>query len=258
MGPSNACGKGTHEGIDNALRSHTNYTNNRAILRQPDTMRSSFSAAIGAVIAPLLDFVKPTRKEEYSGNVRIYGDAESSVSRGYVNNPLDVAPTTIKQTTLYSPNLFLGTQSEQGVGGYNVSEQQPVLNQRDTTNCSNYGTAGGASSQWGNRSYASDYMQHNNEVKETVVVNGSRINAGNTDMFNNHMNITMNKVETDVCNIRPYGNVAPVLQNMPIGKDQYGQHRGKQQYAEQGVERISGNILSAFKNNPYTQSLQSY
>jgi len=257
-GPSSACGKGTHEYLDNALQSHTNYTNNRSILRQPDTMRSSFSAAIGSVVAPLMDFFKPTRKEEYAANVRIYGDAESSVSQGYVNNPLNTTPTTIKQTTLYSPNIFVGNQSEQGMGGYNVALQTPIENQRDTTNCSNYGTAGGYSSKWGDRSVVADYNQRNNDIKEEAIANSGRTNQGNSSLLNGQMNVCINKLESDYCNPNPLGNIAPVLLNLPMGAAQYGEQRTKQQYEEVGVSRISGDLLSAFKKNPYTQSLHSY
>jgi hypothetical protein len=256
-GPSNACGKGTHEYLDNALQSHTNYTNNRALLRQPDTMRSSFSAAIGSVVAPLMDFFKPTRKEEYSSNMRIYGDAGSEVSRSYVNNPLDVAPTTIKQTTMYTPNIFVGGQVQQGAGGYKVSEQQAIYNQRDTTNVGNYGVAGGASRGWGDRSTTAEYNQHNNDIKEEAISNSGRTNTGNMNLLNHDMNICVGKNVVE-CNPQPYGNVAPVLVSLPMGASQYGIQQSKQQYDEVGITRISPDLLSAFKSNPYVQSLHSY
>ena len=95
------------------LKSHTNYENNRSTVRQPDTLRSGFSGAIGAVIAPLMDIFKPTRKDETINNVRVFGDAgSSSISKGPVYNPQDSTSTTIKETTLYASTFNINNQKE--------------------------------------------------------------------------------------------------------------------------------------------------
>ena len=60
---SKAAGRGPHEDGDRFLRSHTNYENHRSTVKQPETLRSGFGGAIGAVIAPLMDLLKPTRKD---------------------------------------------------------------------------------------------------------------------------------------------------------------------------------------------------
>ena len=95
---SSAMGRGPTTDGDKRIQSFTNYTNNRMSVKQPDTMRSGFSGAIGAVIAPILDVFRPTRKEEISHNVRIYGDATSNVKGNYVINMNDTTPTTVKET----------------------------------------------------------------------------------------------------------------------------------------------------------------
>ena len=58
---SRAVGKGDHTDKDGFLRSHTNYENHRSTVKQPDTLRSGFGGAIGAVIAPLMDILKPNQ-----------------------------------------------------------------------------------------------------------------------------------------------------------------------------------------------------
>lgn len=252
VGPSTAMNKGDHTDKDNALRSHTNYVNNRATVRQPDTMRSGFSRAIGAVIAPLMDAFNPTRREEYSGNYRIYGDAGSHVPDSYVLNPNDVAPTTIKETTLYTPRSYIGRQIEGG--GYQTNEQTPISNQRDTTNCSYIGDAGGSATGWGEMSYASAYAQHNNESKEKSVV--SRTNHGNTNIYNQQMNVNVARIDSDRDNTRMW--VPTNMPNMPMSKETYGKIRAPQYYNQCiGCDRISPDILNAFKENPYTHSLTS-
>ena len=104
---SSAIGRGPVTGGENFIRSHTNYENHRSTVNQPDTLRSGFSSAIGAVIAPIMDILRPSRKEETSCNVRVYGEAGTNVPSSYVINTNDTTPTTIKETTLYSQHFKL-------------------------------------------------------------------------------------------------------------------------------------------------------
>ena len=245
-----AAGRGTYEDTDNRQNNYTTYVNNRTLQRQPDTMRSGFGRAIGAVIAPILDIMKPTRKAEYSSNVRVYGDAGSKVASNYVNNPNDTTPTTIKETTLYSPNFYINTQTEGG--GYMVADQQAITNQRDSTTCSSIGNAGGYSSRWGDMSYSAAYMQTNNTTKEPSVV--ARTNHGNTQIYNQTMNVNVAKIDTDRDNTRMW-----VPNNMgykPMVKENYGVIRSPQQYDQSmNCDRISPDLLDAFRKNPFTHSL---
>ena len=254
IGHSSAQNRGPHNDKDLAKRSHTNYVNNRAMLKQPDTIRSGFSGAIGAVIAPLMDVFRPSRKEEFGANLRIYGDGGSTVPDSYVLNPNDVTPTTIKETTLYSPNMYYGNQIN-GTG-YMTNQQQPIFNQRDSTSCSSYGSAGGASTGYGDVIYDNAYKtQINNDNKEQTL--NSRTNQGNTNMFNNIQNVSKpSKNDDDRHNIRS---------NAPMGMSQSGNSMtyGKVSYAKKpdvenmACQRISPDILNAFRSNPYTQSLTS-
>jgi hypothetical protein len=246
---SNAAGRGTHEYLDNALKNHTSSLNNRAVMRQPDTIRSGFGGAIGAVIAPIMDIFRPTRKSEVACNLRIYGGAGSEVTGGYVLNPNDVTPTTVKETTLYSPNFFVGNQMEGG--GYMTNEQQSISNQRDTT--TDYQFFGTGGDKQGYRSYESDYIQTNNETKQIAVQN--RPNQGNMELFNSSMNVSVGRIDGDRNNTRMW-----VPTNMPrqtMTKETYGKIRAPQYYDECkiGCDRIQPDLLNAFKSNPYTHSL---
>jgi hypothetical protein len=249
IGCSSAMGRGPDD-QHKKLNSYTNYTNNRAIMRQPDTFRSSFSGAIGAVIAPVMDIFRPTKKDEYGCNVRVYGDAGSSVAKSYVLNPGDTPGTTVKETTLYTPNAYIGNQSN---AAYTVSEQQAIANQRDTTNCSTYGNV--SSNQRAEMSVDAAYRQHNNETKELLSV--SRTNHGNSQIFNQQMNVNVARIDSDRNNTRMW--VPNNMGNTPMSKETYGQMVGKQQYNDEqmNMARIQPNILDAFRANPYTQSLQS-
>ena len=247
-----SCAAGRGENANHEpLKTLTNYANNRATTIQPDTMRSGFSRAIGAAIAPFTDMFRPTRKEEFGPNIRVYGDAVSGVPQGYVYNPADVTQTTIKETTLYTPNLFIDGSQTSGTG-YLTAEQQPVFNQRDTTNCSTIGNAGGSATGWGDMSHEAANNQINNVFKEKTVV--SRTNPGTNQIFNQHMNVNVARIDSDRDNTRMW--VPSKMPNMPMSKETYGQIRMPQYYNECiGCDRIEPDLLNAFKSNPYTHSL---
>lgn len=246
---SRAVGTGPITDGDNYLRSHTNYSNNRSTVKQNETIRSGFSGAIGAVIAPLFDMLRPSRKEEVCNNLRVYGEAGTAVPQSYVYNPNDPTNTTIKETTIYSPNFYINNQKE----GIYVNNAMPgELTQRDTTNCSYIGTSGGQATGYGDRNYDADYRQQNNDIKSSTIDN--RPNQGGTQMFNQQMNIQCNKQDTNRydCRVGP----ATSLIHAPPSVETYAKPIARQQYDEgMNCSRIQPDILNAFRNNPYTHSL---
>lgn len=250
---SSAVGRGGHTDKDQFLKSHTNYENHRSTVKQPDTIRSGFSGAVGAVIAPILDAFRPTRKDETINNVRVYGDAgTASMVKGPVYNPLDATPTTIKETTLYAPSFNINNQKE---GLYVNNYTSPDLTQRDTTSCEYYTAAGGYATGYGDMNYEAAYRQHNNDIKSQTIVN--RPNQGGTQIFNQQMHLSTIKDDTD----RFDGRVNPAfsrLSSLPPSANTYGAIRAPQYYNEcASCDRIQPDILSAFKSNPYTHSLTS-
>jgi hypothetical protein len=252
INPSSAVRRGPSTDADNFLRSHTNYENHRSTVKQPDTMRSGFGGAIGAVIAPLMDILKPTRKDETINSVRVYGDVGTSVPKGYVYNPQDTTPTTVKETTLHSLNFNVNNQKE---GIYVNNYTSPDLTQRDTTSSEYFTSAGGYATAYGDMSYDAAYRQHNNDIKSQTIYN--RPNQGGTQIFNQQMNINCTKSDCD----RLDGRVNPAfsrLSALPPSAQTYGAIHAPQYYNEcANCDRINPDILTAFKNNPYTHSLTS-
>lgn len=245
---SRAVGKGDTSDADNFMKSHSNYANHRSTVKQPDTMRSGFSGAIGSVVAPFLDMLRPTRKDETINNIRVYGDGASAVAKGPVYNAADSTPTTIKETTLYSQTFNINNQKD---GLYVNNYTSPDLTQRDTINSGNY--LAPASSAYGDMNYDAAYRQHNNDIKAQTIYN--RPNQGGTQIFNQQMHLSNIKSDTD----RFDGRVNPAyskLSGMPPSVETYGAIHAPQYYNEcASCERINPDILSAFKSNPYVHSL---
>ena len=102
--------------------------------------------------------------------------------------------------------------------------------------------------------YESAYRQHNNDIKSQTIHN--RPNQGGTQLFNQQMNIQCK----DDCD-RFSGRVNPAFSKisaLPPSVQTYGEIHAPQYYDEcAGCDRINPDILSAFKNNPYTHSLSS-
>uniref|UniRef100_A0A6C0LND1 Uncharacterized protein n=1 Tax=viral metagenome TaxID=1070528 RepID=A0A6C0LND1_9ZZZZ len=246
---SSAVGKGAIDENHIFKTSFTNYHNNRSTVNQPDRIRSGFSGAIGAVIAPLLDVLRPTLKEEVVNNIRIFGDMTSSVSKGPVYNPQEGTNTTIKETTLYSPNFNINNQKE---GIYVNNYSNPDLTQRDTTSAAYDGPPGGGATGWGDMNYSAAYNQHNNDIKSSTIA--GRTNQGGMQIFNQEMNIHCR----DDCD-RFAGRMNPAFSSAgasPPSIQTYGNINVPQYYNEcAGCDRINPDILDAFRSNPYTQSL---
>jgi len=247
-----AVGRGPITDGDKRLESYSKslITNHRSTIKQPETMRSGFSSAIGAVIAPFMDVLKPSRKEEIMGNVRVYGDVAPGVPKSYVNNPLDTTTTTIKETTLYSPQFNINNQKE----SIYVNNYTPMdLTQRDTSSCSYMGSVGGQTTQYGGMNYDAAYRQHNNDIKSSTIDN--RQNQGGMQIFNQQMNLSTIKCDSD----RMDGRVNPAyskIAQLPPSANTYGTIRTPQNYNQNiGCDRIQPDILNAFRSNPYTFSL---
>lgn len=213
--------------------------------------------AIRAVVAPLLDVVRPSRKENAIGNLRAYANAGTTVPAGTVFNPADRLPTTIKETTSALLDFNHLNFERQTNAGYQVADQQPVENQRDTTTDVEYmGSAGGAGAHMGNQVYDAAYNQRNNCNK----VQTSWTNQGNMSLASHDVNLSVRKPQTNACNYVGAAAPGPNTVNMPPSVETYGKMRMPQDYPRNAIEceRINPEILDAFRNNPYTQSLSSY
>jgi len=248
VGPSSAAGSGPHQDGDQFLKSHTNYTNNRQLNPQQQIFGSGFSSALSAAVAPIMDFLKPVKKEEYVSNMRVYGNMGGEVPGNYVQNECDEPNTTIKETTIYQTHGNIGNQLEGGA--YQVNDQQSVANQRDTTNASQYG---GMSSNYGATQYDSAYRQTNNEIKEKTIV--GRTNQGNAKMFNSQVNLCMSKLDSDRDNNRLWAPSTGLANGPSI--QTHGKTIAPQYCNEIPNTRMESNMLQAFKENPYTHSLSS-
>jgi hypothetical protein len=234
-------------------------TTNRSIIKPAPFLGTMINGALKAVVAPILEAVRPSRKENVVGTIRPSGNVQNGVgSIGVAYNPADRTPTTIRETTenLLDFNHLNVAPLTEGTG-YLVSDQQEVYTQRETTEPEYYGTTGGATNQ-GFVSNLAASNQHNNINK----VQKEYTPSGNLAIFNNTENINIKRADRNntTCPWNSGASAGSGLGGMPPSLKQFGELSKMPQYYQESIncERIQPNILDAFRKNPYTQSLHSY
>ena len=224
--------------------------------RTTDQDEVAFGGVYGmakAVVAPLLDILNPTRKENVIGNLRQTGNVNGLTSTGHMFNSNDKTKVTNREMTtgkIGMNHLNLQPQGHNSNSAH-IAEHQNYNNQRTTTNYEHMGNAG--SSGQGIRTYNAAYAQQNN-VNKTYELHP---NQGNMSLFNNYNNSEIKRDETLFSN-----NRSSVIQGGPsiIPSTEFmGEVNGIQTYDHNfNNARMDESLLSAFKSNPYTKSLNSY
>jgi len=242
---------GANEG-DFGNKSRMVYQNNRTA-NQQDTYFGSFGGAIGAVVAPLLDALRPSRKENTVGTLRPYQNPGSTVSNGYLFNPADRPATTIKETTEDGKGHLFIDRNQAQPGGYMVAGNQPVINNR-MTQSDFYYAGGGSAGERGRqpRTYDAEYNQRNNDVKSSTLT--SYTPSGNMKLNSNYVN--MSAVPRDVKQVNNRDN-APTMPFQSPSVGFMGQQLGPQsQSFNAGIQldRNTADITSQLKGNPFAIS----
>jgi len=159
-------GEGDH-GINGFKESVTH--NNRSLTTQRQPEYGIVSSIAKAVIAPIMDLLRPTRKENVVGNLRMAGNANGSTNiAGYVYNPADRTKTTIREMTEErKEHNFINSQNEVGGYGYIVNKQRPVNQARDTTN-TEYMGGNNNQGELGGYGYIVNEQQPVNQARDTT------------------------------------------------------------------------------------------
>ena len=239
---------------DYGIKSKFAYPNNRTAnsANINDNYYGAVGGAIGAVIAPLLDVLRPSRKENTIGNLRLYENAHTKNNSSYLFNPADRPAPTIRETTENNKYIY-GVNTNQHGGGYATTEYQPIHNERDTT--TDYAYVGGSSASSQSslpRTYDAEYNQRNNEIKSSTIQ--GRMVPGNMGLMNSDINMRNRSTDSMLKNTRPL-----IMTDAPkqyISANQLGQSSEPNGlYQNIQIDRNNPEILNAFRQNPYTHSL---
>ena len=248
FGPAEAIRRTDAYDADFGAKSAKKYTNNRSTSNVDDYF-GIVGGALGAVVAPLLDVLRPSKKQNTVGTLRPYQNAESTVKNSYLMNPGDRPAPTIRETTEKS-NGHMFVNSGQDRSAYMISKPMDVYtNRRDTT--VEYGGACGAALAKEVRPYDAEYRQRNNENKSSTI--DGRMVPGNMSLLQTDVNVrTRTGMEADLTNRRQH---MPTLPFITPSTSQMGEMRGQQQlYGGMDADRNNAYVLSALKSNPYAMT----
>ena len=247
MAIANAQGRNYATDADYGVKTKMAYPNNRSANKQ-DNYFGLVSGSLGAAIAPLLDILRPSRKENVIGSLRPYQNPGTTVPQSYIFNPADRLTTTIRETTEQS-KFHMNVNANQLGGAYQVTDQQPADTYRQET--SDYYYAGNAGAGAGTRqptSYESGYNQRNNDIKSSTI-NGYMVH-GNMSLMNGDINMRQKTRDDFLVNDRPIAGMmtyqSPNISNM-------GQLAGKENtlYSNIHMDRNTPEIMNSLKSNPY-------
>jgi hypothetical protein len=248
LAPANANGRNFAVEEDFEMRAKTAYPNNRSTNVQENYF-GMVSGGLHAAVAPLLDVLRPSRKENSIGNLRPYQNPGTRVSQSYVFNPADKLPTTMRETTENS-KFHVNVDRNQRGGAYEVTQHQPVNNARTETGDFYYsGNAGAGERTRQMKSYEAEYNQRNNDIKSATV--DGRLVPGNMKLMNGDVNMRVaTNRDNYLTNNRPISGsmrnpLTPDVNNM--GK----LHGSEELYQNIQLDRNNGDILTALKGNPY-------
>ena len=244
MNHANAVGRSVAREGDHGLRSQQVYTNNR-VTTGDDEYFGAVKGAFHSVVAPLLDILRPTKKENVVGNMRPYENAKGMVAESYLFNPADRPAPTIRDT--YVEKHHMSINRGQRNDGYCVAPQQVSYTNRNEQKHYDYMGVGSVSSAKQIRTYDAEYNQRNNDIK-TATIHEEMVGS-NMKLLNS--NINMHIREKEVKNDREYmpskrGGTCPDVSNYGMLQKTYREPSTIQ------MERTTPDILDALKSNPYT------
>ena len=250
---ANANGRNYATDADFEIKAKKAYPNNRTSNNQ-DQYFGMVSGSIGAAVAPLLDMLRPSRKENVLGTLRPYQNPSTTVPQSYIFNPADRPAPTIRETTEKSKN-HLNVSSTQSHGAYQVTGHNPTHTNRTETDDFYYsGVASAGARTRQTVSYEAGYNQRNNELKSSTNIGYTP--SGNMNLLNSDINMRQVSRDNMLLNERAVIGTMPYQSPdiMNIGRTAGSSNN---LYANINVDRNTPDITSMLKSNPYVVDYRS-
>ena len=219
------------------------------------TPASNLNSVVRAIIAPVLDIFRYTKKQNALGNIREAGNVGTSqITKNIIYDATDVARTTIKETTIDNDRMG------QLTGPIKLTTYDPDDIARrtikETTTDNEY--SGVAQSYYKKtRVNEAEYSMRTNEVRETTLI-GRHPTPEGVKVVNggDSMNIDIRRQGGEDMNNRDL-----VKQKVYLNSYESGSKSTKQKENYDFTildEQINPALLTPFKKNPLTQSLNSF
>ena len=189
------------------------------------------------------------------------GVSTPAVKKLTVWDPDQKAKTTVKQTTL-AGNYLGGKNTTQNGGAYKVVKVAPKYTSRQDALVENYTGAAGAAVASA-QDYDAAYAAETNALKEQIAVGRAPTqNSVKLAVGGDMQNVDVKRLDNDRKNPRDFEQDVPnvhVSFPQPPTTNPHGITKEKNTVTTtSNLDRMQPDILDAYRNNPYTQSLHSY
>ncbi len=201
-----------------------------------------------AVVTPVLDALRPSRKSNIIGNMRPLGNASGSLQPKLYNRHQE-PKSTIKEQHVKNNYIPMGMHAHDG--GYATQDIQIKGQQRSSTQYQYIPNASGSAEYSRPQNYEAASNQRLNN-KDLLSV--SRTNMGNMKLVNNSMNVCSRK--NPLINQQPFMTPkmpasAPTVTAM--GQTSHKINRG--QFTNH--DRTEQSLINSLANNPYAKPFNS-
>ena len=252
LGVPNATGNNNPHQGDYGLDSKRAYPNNRSENEQPNFF-GAVGTTVSAAVSPLLDILRPSRKENVIGNMRPYQNPGSTVPESYIFNPADRTKTTHRETMEESKRSGNINTNQLG-GAYQSTQHQVAYTNRNITGDFMY--SGNANGNRAMKSDVAELNQRNNDLKSSTIK--GRLQAGNMSLYNGEINSRQSERDEFLKNDRPIAGNRNGMGHAP-NKQLMGKLAGKDNslYQTINMDRNNADLLKALKSNPYVTNYKS-
>jgi hypothetical protein len=247
LSSASATGRNGVYDADYGIKAQHAYTNNRSTTGDDSGYFGAVRGTITSVVAPLLDVLRPTKKECTVGNMRPYENAKGPVSQTYYFNPADRPAPTIRDT--YKQKVHLNVDRGQHSDAYSITPHQVSYTNRNECKSLDYMGAGSVVDAKQCRVVDAEYNQRNNDLKSSTL--HSQMVKGNMNLYNASVNMKWREKEIENSHIP-----VPTFRGETPNAAHYGTlQRTYREPSTVYADRSNPEILDALKSNPYTLSV---
>jgi hypothetical protein len=247
--PAGATNRGFQTEEYNGVKSNRAYGNNRTVTndQNKDGYFGGMGGGIKEAIAPILDILRPSRKENTINSMRQYNNPRGSVGGTYMYDPTNTPAPTIREMTGQSP-FHLNVNRTQKHGAYEVTK--PNLNKTNRTETSVYYQGGSSASgaKGMTNAYTTHETQRNNDIKSSTI--DSRTGNGGMALLNSEINMRTNNRDNMLQNNRAVSG-ANIISSIPSVNNMGKLNGGNNLYQNIQTDRTNPDILSGFQGNPF-------
>lgn len=233
-------------------------TNNRTVSTNPQSEFGIMSSIVKAMVTPIMDALRPTRKQNAVGNIHGVAGASGAVGANGVMNSYvertDRPRTTLKDLTVHrKDHMFVQPGDPTTRGAYTHTAVQVGAQQRDSTTVPSMGHMGGRAGATGQTMLYN--AQYNAElIDKTPTLKGRKPMGGGVRMFNTAVNHTRGRDDAggEVRHLRP----AAKRVGLTPGLEQFGQVTTKVGTApDVQAQRLAATNHAPLAGNPYSISI---